>query len=103
MPLTREEVAELRARQVQDSQLATAKVAEEIAKNPALTVRECIENREDGWYLVVFSEDRRAQTPIAEYGPYKTDANAEGTQARYWLANATKTETANNVAMSERR
>lgn len=102
MPLTREELAELRARQVQDSQLAAAKVAEETAKTPTLSVRECIENREDGWYLVVFSEDKRAQTPIAEYGPYKTDANAEGTQARYWLASATKTDTARDVAMSVR-
>ena len=87
MPMLRE-MADLVARQTEDSSLAVIKVAAERTKDAAVVIRDCIENREGGWYFTVFSEDRENQMIVAEYGPYKTDTEAEGTQAKY----ATQTE-----------
>ena len=83
MPMSLE-MAELVARQAEDSSLAVIKVAAERTKDAAVVIRDCIENRAGGWYFTVFSDDRReGQKIIAEYGPYRSDAEAEGLQAKY--------------------
>lgn len=77
MPMS-PEAAELMARQSEDCRFAIAS-----SKEAALPVRSYIDNRDDGWWFVICSDDRDMQKPIAEFGPYKTATEAEGLQAKY--------------------
>lgn len=75
---------ELSTRMTADASLAKTAVDAENTKGSRVVIRDCIENRADGWWFVVFSEERDIQKPVGEYGPYARTSWAEEVQVRYY-------------------